>query len=115
MTLDDAIIHAEEVAFENETKAKEYREDQERKCALIPFATMDFTKEYSCINCAKEHRQLAEWLKDYKRLKSAIEDIKADINLLSDSEQIDLHTVEITNWIGMRNKVLDIINKHIEG
>lgn len=51
----------------------------------------------------------------YRELLKAVEDIKAEINLLSDSEQIDLHTVEITNWSGMRNKVLDIINKHIEG
>lgn len=28
---------------------------------------------------AKEHRQLAEWLKDYKRLQTAIEDIKVEI------------------------------------
>lgn len=43
MTLDEAIKHAEEVA------------------------------DYDCYNeeqikCAEEHRQLAEWLKDYKRL-----------------------------------------------
>lgn len=59
-----------------------------------------------------EMRDLVEFL---TKQKSVIEDIKSEINLLSDSEQIDLHTVEITNWIGMRNKVLDIINKHIEG
>ena len=96
MTLEESIIHAEEIAATNE-----------RLCERLHNA------EYG--KCADEHRQLAEWLKDYKRLKSAVEDIKADINLLSDSEQIDLHTIEITNWIGMRNKVLDIINKHIEG
>lgn len=59
-----------------------------------------------------EMRDLVEFL---TKQKSVIEDIKSEINLLSDSEQIDLHTVEITNWSGMRNKVLDIINKHIEG
>ena len=49
MTLDEAIRHAEEVA------------------------------EYDCYNdeqkkCAEEHRQLAEWLKELKRLKEAATD-----------------------------------------
>jgi hypothetical protein len=29
---------------------------------------MDYTHENECKKCAEEHRQLAEWLKDYKRL-----------------------------------------------
>lgn len=54
MTLDEAIKHAEEVAEEQENK----------------FST---SGEYlgnnaDCKKCAEEHRQLAEWLKDYKRL-----------------------------------------------
>ena len=100
MTLDESIRHCEEIAATNEKLCKRFHNAAQLQ---------DYGK------CADEHRQLAEWLKDYKRLKSAVEDIKAEINLLSDSEQIDLHTVEFTNWIGMRNKVLDIINKHIEG
>ncbi len=43
MTLDEAILHAEEVA--------DYDAYGEKQC-----------------KCAEEHRQLAEWLKDYKRL-----------------------------------------------
>jgi len=43
MTLDEAIKHAEEVA--------DYDAYGEKQC-----------------KCAEEHRQLAEWLKDYKRL-----------------------------------------------
>ena len=45
MTLDEAICHAEEVASRR------------------------FDDRVHCIKCADEHRQLAEWLKDYKRLK----------------------------------------------
>ena len=50
MTLDEAIRHAEEVAKRLKTSCKRdwMGEDDER--------------------CASEHRQLAEWLKDYKRL-----------------------------------------------
>ena len=69
MTLDEAIRHAEEVAEEQEKAAKEWHENQVRKCELIPFAEMDYTHENECKECASEHRQLAEWLKDYKRLK----------------------------------------------
>lgn len=43
MTLQEAITHAEEKAKENE--------------------------KAGCVKCAAEHRQLAGWLKDYKRLK----------------------------------------------
>lgn len=41
MTLDEAIKHAEEVAID---------------------------QDLCCSECAEEHRQLAEWLKDYKQL-----------------------------------------------
>ena len=57
MTLDEAIKHAEEVAEKNEENASWF-----------------WDKEYStnykkCIKCASEHRQLAEWLKELKRLR----------------------------------------------
>lgn len=53
MTLEEAISHAEEVANTNE-----------RLCETVHPAMQlsDYGK------CAEEHRQLAEWLKDYKRL-----------------------------------------------
>lgn len=57
MILDEAIKHAEEVAEEKEKEAWEAQLQEEYK-----------TSKY-CKVCAKEHRQLAEWLKDYKRLK----------------------------------------------
>lgn len=69
MTLDEAIKRAEEVAEEQEKAAKEWHENQVRKCELIRFAEMDYTHENECQKCAEEHRQLVEWLKDYKRLK----------------------------------------------
>ena len=58
MTLDEAIKHAEEVADTCEYEASKY----------------DMSDSYECHvacqegKCAEEHRQLAEWLKDYKRL-----------------------------------------------
>lgn len=57
MTLDDAIRHAEEVAWENE---QQYDKD--------PIQLGYIEKFYDCKKCAEEHRQLADWLRDYKRL-----------------------------------------------
>jgi hypothetical protein len=54
MTIDEAIIHAEEIAEINENIA--YNTDSEN--------WMDIAQ---CEKCAKEHRQLAEWLKELKR------------------------------------------------
>ena len=59
MTLDEAIKHAEEVADVCESEASKY----------------DMTDAYESYvacqdgKCAKEHRQLAEWLKELKQLK----------------------------------------------
>ena len=51
MTIDEAILHAEEVAEEH--------------------TTYNFYGGYqSCDKCAEEHRQLAEWLKELKELKA---------------------------------------------
>ncbi len=60
MTLDEAIKHAEEVAKVKEREAKINR--NHGGWAYDNEAT-------KCSACAKEHRQLAEWLKDYKRLR----------------------------------------------
>lgn len=70
MTLEEAIKHAEEVADLCEYEASKY----------------DMSDSYESYvacqegKCAEEHRQLAEWLKDYQRLLKAIEEIKAEID-----------------------------------
>ena len=61
MTLDEAIKHAEEVAEEKNMQADF---DTDYLCYQMSEAERNQCKE-----CAEEHRQLAEWLKDYKRLK----------------------------------------------
>lgn len=57
LDLESAIKHAEEVAWENE---QQYNKD--------PIQLGYIEKFYDCQKCANDHRQLAEWLKDYKRL-----------------------------------------------
>ena len=62
MTLDDAIKHTEKVADECEVKAR-----------LLE--TPHYTKK-SMESCAKEHRQLAEWLKELKELRKEYRSVK---------------------------------------
>lgn len=62
MTLDEAIKHAEEVAEAEERSAKLHRRPDR--------GVKGSGKRYlSCIECAKEHRQFAEWLKELKKLR----------------------------------------------
>ena len=56
MTLEEAIIHAEEIALQKDTEAEEHNS---RYTGLIR----------ECKECAAEHRQLAEWLKILKSAK----------------------------------------------
>lgn len=58
MALDEAILHCEEVAERNETFAE--------KC------TEKGGETWGCRECAAEHRQLAEWLKELKTVQDII-------------------------------------------
>ena len=55
MTLDEAIEHCEEVAKENRELAD--------KIGVSQYDDVD------CVECAKAHEQLAEWLKELKKYK----------------------------------------------
>lgn len=63
LTLDEAIKHCLEVAEQNERKA-EYR------------PRMDYYDEIEsradCLECAADHRQLAEWLTELKELRGLV-------------------------------------------
>lgn len=56
MTLDEAIKHCEEVAKEKGYEVQDCLEVHDMESAM------------ECGKCGEEHEQLAEWLKDYKRL-----------------------------------------------
>jgi len=57
MTLDEAIIHAEEVAEEQKAQAWEAQLQEE------------YEKIKSCKKCSEEHKQLAAWLKELRQLR----------------------------------------------
>ena len=73
MTISEAIQHCEEVAQENE---KQYS-----NCPMKYDGAYANNGKTAC-KCAEEHRQLAEWLKDYKRLLEQ-KPCGKDINVLA--------------------------------
>lgn len=66
MTLEEAILHAEEIAEHNEKIAGTFEYSLKTKS--------------DCKKCAKEHRQLAEWLRELKKWRA----IRDNINKLCD-------------------------------
>lgn len=105
MTLDEAIKHAEEIAEEQECRGYCDRS----VCVIMDENNhnCDECEVVKCRECAKEHYQLAEWLKDYKRLLGAIDDIRAEINdkYMSDNGKMDM----------VPRHIMSIIDKHTSG
>ena len=95
LSLDEAIAHCLEVAEKNEKECKwiSGSEDAGMNGALA--------KTYA--ECAKEHRQLAEWLRKLKAYEEAREEIIRKMNSGQWSDAV---------MYGM-SKALLIINKHI--
>lgn len=62
MTLDEAIKHCEEVARQQEQYAKGYAQGD----------AIEVYDAFDCDECAQEHRQLAEWLKELKAYKEQL-------------------------------------------
>lgn len=61
MTLDEAIKHCEEAAEENIKQAKH--------CSIFG----DKQVGLECVECAEEHRQLAEWLRELKESRIVLD------------------------------------------
>ena len=77
MTIDEAIIHAEEKAKELREQAEQLRDIGER----ISNPKQPYNEPVkACRDCAEEHRQLAEWLKELKRMKRIISDTNQGSN-----------------------------------
>lgn len=64
LDLETAIKHCEEVVMANEKSIEYYKIQGDKKW-------LDENEE-DCIECAAEHRQLAEWLKELKQLKHVL-------------------------------------------
>lgn len=73
--LSEAILHCEEKAKELYCKADEDF-----------YFDGDWGKRYHCIECAKEHEQLASWLKElaeYQKLFESPKEAEEVLNMLS--------------------------------
>lgn len=90
MTLDEAILHAKEVAERNR---KQYKN--------CPSDRTDI-RHQTCEECAEEHEQLAEWLEDYKHIKQW----KSDI--LDSFCKYDCSTLEEIYKSGYEKAIFDI-------
>lgn len=76
MTLDEAIKHCEEVAQNKEEDAEKWRytlNDYRKRTSCEPKTIPICERELKeCLDCASEHRQLAEWLKELKFYRTMI-------------------------------------------
>ena len=61
MTIDEAIIHAREVASE-----------QKRRSGACVQNDSECDKFSTCLKCADEHEQLAEWLEELKAYRASV-------------------------------------------
>lgn len=84
MTLEEAIKHCEEVAEKNEEECKNWaygasqiNDDENRKKQYQKHAEMWH-------ECATEHRQLAEWLKELKELRGKYARLRRECNEVID-------------------------------
>lgn len=75
LNLEEAIKHCEEVAEKQEIKAKSNLIEIDKIKADGILRLYDADEYESCMKCAKEHRQLAEWLKKLQAYEEAREEI----------------------------------------
>ena len=69
MTIDEAIVHAREVASE-----------QKRRSGIYVQSNSECDKFSACLKCAEEHEQLAEWLEELKKRRNEDYGYLADIH-----------------------------------
>ena len=80
--LDEAIAHAREKAEEQKKKAERNIIETTKEGWIRVYDG----KEYNvCLECAREHEQLAEWLTELKELREAMEMIKKHYILVEKS------------------------------
>lgn len=91
MTIDEAISHCLEVAERQEISA----DDKEMYSEMLGEDYKGF--EEGCQECAAEHRQLAEWLTDYKELKNSIGAMKLS-NMKEALTLIRTLKAELNGW-----------------
>lgn len=77
MSIDEAIKHSEEVAIEKNKLCKRY--DDASGYSRSHNEAIRTTDAKRCEECAAEHRQLAEWLKELQAHREAWEKLRTEI------------------------------------
>lgn len=77
MRIDEAIKHSEEVAIEQNKLCKRY--DDASGYSRSHNEAIRTTDAKRCEECAAEHRQLAEWLKELQAHREAWEKLRTEI------------------------------------
>ena len=103
MTLDEAIAHAREVASE-----------QKRRSGACVQNDSECDKFSTCLKCAEDHEQLAEWLEELKAIKDG------GIPIIHGQEELKLHDREIRNkaindfakWLESKKYLMKEIREH---
>lgn len=85
LSLEEAIKHCEEVA---ESKERQIKEGAWEK---------DSITEKRCYECAKEHRQLAEWLRELKMYREVIDNKSFEITDPLDPHRHHVLVVKVTD------------------
>ena len=74
LDIDTAIKNCLEVAEQNERNAAMSNNFDE-------WTETEYKDKQNCIQCAADHRQLAEWLTDYKKLREKIKKLEKELEV----------------------------------
>ena len=99
MTIDEAVKHCLEVAEQNDAQAEKIG----RQFIGSAMAT-------DCRECAADHRQLAEWLMNYKELKNSIGAVKLK-DMKEALELIREYKAENAMLREFNDKIYDVLAK----
>lgn len=96
MNLDEAISHAREKAEENKKAASRF---------AYPDKAGTTKESADCLECAKEHEQLAEWLMELKKLR------EENVNQFLNSKNIILALIEENKALRKQRPQGDLISR----
>lgn len=102
MTIDEEIKYAEELAGLNEEQAQIYKEQG------------DTIASCSCRDCAKEHRQLAEWLRELKELRDFASYVAESVMEEDWEYRSDFYAEVLCRKLTKLGKLKVVDNKYVE-
>lgn len=102
MSLDDAIIYAEDMARINEVEAKVHK------------AKGHIGSEYTCIGVAEHHRQVAEWLRELKAYREFADWLVKAILEDDWEESADFYAEVLCRKLTKLGKLKVVDNKYVE-